>query len=56
MVLLLAMRSAGGGICCACGIKLSKLSVMSVADETLLKSFGLHPTYDREISSYLVVI
>ena len=45
-----------GRICCACGIKLSKLSVMSVADETLLKNFGPHPTYDREISSYPVGI
>ena len=45
-----------GCICCACGINSLKLSVMSVADETLLKNFGLHPTFNREISSYPVGI
>ena len=45
-----------GHICCACGIKVSKLSVISFGDETLLKDYGPHPTYGKEIISYPVGI
>ena len=43
-------------LCCTCGVKLSSPSMMSAADEDLVRKYSPYPGYSREVKSSPVAL